>query len=134
MAGLGAMLIGMITGGIAWIFCIIGICIYAAVIFIDAYRHNMKAVLWGLMALLFNFYSLPVYIFVRIKMANFRCASCGTKVGQKKNFCPVCGAEVPKYDDGAVAKKVIKYVLIAIAVFWAVTIILSMISDMSITA
>ncbi len=133
MAGLGAMLIGMIGGGIAWICCVIVICIYAAVIFIDAYRHKMKAVLWALMALLFNFYSLPVYIFIRIKMANLKCVSCGTKVGQKKNFCPVCGAEAPKYDDGAVAKKVIKYVLIAVAVFWVITIVLSAISDTVIT-
>ncbi len=129
MAGLGAMLIGMITGGIAWICFIAMTFILAAVIFIDAYRHKMKAVLWAVMALLFNFYSLPVYIFVRIKMAKLKCASCGTKVGQKKNFCPVCGAEAPKFDDGAIAKKVIKYVLIAVAVFVVITIILSAISD-----
>ena len=77
----------------------------------------MKAPLWALIALLFNFYSLPVYVIVRIKMATLKCASCGTRVGQKKKFCPECGAEVPKFDDGAIAKKVIKYVLIAVALF-----------------
>ncbi len=117
MAGLGAMTIGLIGGGIAWLCFITFTCLLAAVIFIDAYRHKMKAVLWCVMALLFNFYSLPVYIYVRIKMANIKCESCGEKVGQKKNFCPVCGTEVPKFDDGAFAKKVIKYVLIAVAAF-----------------
>ncbi len=117
MAGMGAMLIGMITGGIAWICFIITTLILSVVIFIDAYRHNMKAVLWAVMAILFNFYSLPVYIFVRIKMATLKCASCGTKVGQKKKYCTVCGAEVPNFDDGAIAKKVIKYVIIALAAF-----------------
>ncbi len=117
MAGLGAMAIGLIGGGIAWLCFIVFTCLLAGVIFIDAYRHKMKAVLWCVMALLFNFYSLPFYIYVRIKMATLRCKSCGEKVGQKKNFCPVCGTEVPKFDDGAFAKKVIKYVLIAVAVF-----------------
>lgn len=117
MAGLGAMFIGLLTGGVAWLCFIIINFLLAAVIFIDAYRHSMKAVLWGLMVLLFSFYSLPVYIYVRIKMANLKCESCGAKVGQKKNFCPVCGTEVKKFDDGAVAKKVIKYVLIAFAAF-----------------
>ncbi len=117
MAGLGAMLIGMIGGGIAWICFIVETLILVAVIFIDAYRHNMKAWLWALMALLFNFYSLPVYIYVRIRKATLKCGSCGTKVGEKMSFCPGCGAEVRKIDDGAIAKKVIKYVLIGIAVF-----------------
>lgn len=117
MAGIGAMIIGMIGGGIAMAIMVVTIIIYAAIIFIDAYRHNMKAPLWALIALLFNFYSLPVYVIVRIKMATLKCASCGTRVGQKKNFCPECGAEVPKFDDGAIAKKVIKYVLIAVALF-----------------
>lgn len=117
MAGLGAMLIGMIGGGIAWIIMIVSIWIFAAIIFIDAYRHNMKAWLWALMALLFNYYSLPVYVYVRIKKATLKCGSCGTKVGEKLNFCPNCGAEVRKIDDGAIAKKVLKYVLIGIAIF-----------------
>ena len=117
MAGLGAMFIGMIGGGIAWICFIVETLILAAVIFIDAYRHNMKAWLWALMALLFNFYSLPVYIYVRIKKATLKCPSCGTKVGDKVKFCKGCGIEAPKYDDGAIAKKFFKYVLIGIAVF-----------------
>lgn len=116
MAGLGAMFIGMITGGIAMMCMIVLVCIFAAVIFIDAYRHGMKAWLWALMALLFNFYSLPVYIYVRIKKATLKCSSCGTKVGKKMEFCTGCGAETPKFDDGAIAKKVIKYVLIAFVI------------------
>lgn len=117
MAGLGAMLIGMIGGGIAMACIIVSTLILAAVVFIDAYRHNMKAWLWALMALLFNYYSLPVYVYVRIKKATLKCGSCGTKVGEKLNFCPNCGAEVRKIDDGAIAKKVLKYVLIGIAIF-----------------
>ncbi len=117
MAGLGAMLIGMIGGGIAWICMIVSIWIFAAVVFIDAYRHGMKAWLWALMALLFNYYSLPVYIYVRIKKATLKCGSCGTKVGDKMSFCPGCGVTVQKFDDGAIAKKVLKYALIVIAIF-----------------
>lgn len=115
---MGAMLIGMVTGGIAMVCLVAMIILYAAIIFIDAYRHKMKAVLWAVMALLFNLWSLPVYIIVRIKMANLKCASCGTKVGSKKLFCPECGTEVKKIDDGAIAKKVIMYVLAAYAVFF----------------
>lgn len=113
MAGLGAMIIGMITGGIMMAFIAVVTVIYAVIIYIDARRHNMKAILWSVMALLFNLYSLPVYIFVRIKIANLKCTSCGVKVGEGKNFCPECGAEIRKIDDGAIAKKVIIGVLIA---------------------
>lgn len=123
MAGLGAMLIGMIGGGIAWICFILTTFILVAVIFIDAYRHNMKAGLWALMSLLFNFYSLPFYIYARIKSATVKCPSCGTRVGQKNNFCSECGTEAPRFDDGAFAKKIIKFVLIAIAVFSIVSVI-----------
>lgn len=117
MAGLGAMIIGMISGGIMMFFIAIEIIVLAVIIYFDARRHNLKAFLWAVTALLFNYYSLPFYIYVRIKTANLKCESCGTKVGQKNNFCPVCGAQVKKFDDGAFAKKVIKYVLIAVAAF-----------------
>ncbi len=120
MAGLGAMIIGMITGGIAMIFFAVTVIILAVIIYFDARRHNMKAILWAVMALLFNFYSLPVYIFVRIKIATLKCSACGVKVGEGKNFCPECGAEIKKVDDGAIAKKVIIGVLVA----WAVISIL----------
>lgn len=113
---MGAMLIGMVTGGIAMA-CFVAITIvYAAIIFIDAYRHKMKAVIWTVMALLFNFWSLPVYIIVRIKIANLKCTSCGTKVGSKKLFCPECGTQVKRIDDGTIAKKVILYVVAAFAI------------------
>ncbi|MBE6820310.1 MAG: zinc ribbon domain-containing protein [Ruminococcaceae bacterium] len=113
MAGLGAMIIGMITGGIMMFFIAVVTVIYAVIIYFDARRHNMKAILWAVMALLFNLYSLPVYIFVRIKIATLKCAACGVKVGEGKNFCPECGTEIKKIDDGAIAKKVIIGVLIA---------------------
>lgn len=123
MAGLGAMLIGMIGGGFAMICIIVETFLLVTVVFIDAYRHKMKAGLWALMVLLFNFYSLPVYIYVRIKKAMLKCGSCDTKVGEKMSFCPGCGAEVRKIDDGAIAKKVIKYVLIAFAVFEIIVVV-----------
>lgn len=113
---MGAMLIGMITGGIAWICCIAISLLLAVVIFIDAYRHKMKAVIWAVMALLFNFYAVLVYIIVRIKIARLKCGSCGTRVGENKAFCPECGTEVKKIDDGAIAKKVVLYVLAAVAI------------------
>ncbi|MBR4859504.1 MAG: zinc ribbon domain-containing protein [Clostridia bacterium] len=113
MAGLGAMIIGMITGGFMMLFIAVIAVIYAVIIYFDARRHGMKAILWAVMALIFNLYSLPVYIFVRVKIANLKCAACGTKVGEGKNFCPECGAEIKKIDDGAIAKKVIIGVLIA---------------------
>ncbi len=117
MAGLGAMAIGLIGGGIM-MFCIaVEAIIFAAIVYFDARRHNLKAVLWAVIALVFNLYSLPFYIYVRIKTANLKCESRGTKVGQKSNFCPVCGTEIKKFDDAAFAKKVIKYVIIAVAAF-----------------
>ena len=110
---MGAMLISMVTGGIAMI-CIIAItAVYAAVIFIDAYRHNMKAFRWAFMAFFFNLYMLPVYIYVRVKIATLKCQSCGERVGGDKDFCPECGTAVQKVDDGKIAKKVILCVLAA---------------------
>ena len=117
MAGLGAMLIGMISGGIMMFLIAVETVVFAAIIYFDARRHNLKPILWAVTALLFNFYSLPFYIYVRIKTANLKCGSCGTKVGQKSDFCPACGTEIKKFDDGAFAKKVIKYVIIAVAAF-----------------
>ena len=108
-----AMLIGLITGGAVMAFIVVITVVYAVVIFIDAYCHKMKAFLWGLMALLFNFWSLPVYIFVRIKIARMKCGSCGTKVKNTQSFCTECGNAVKKIDDGAIAKKVILCVLAA---------------------
>ena len=113
---MGAMLVGMITGGIAWICFIIISIILATIVFIDAYRHKMKAVLWGLMVLLFNFYALTVYVIIRIKIARLKCGSCGTKVSNSENFCTGCGSPIKKIDDGKIAKKIILYVIAAIAV------------------
>ncbi len=114
---MGAMLIGMITGGIAWICFIIMNLLLIAIISIDAYRHKMKTVLWAVMVLLFSFYAVPVYIIVRIKIACLKCSSCGTKVKNNDSFCSVCGNAVKKIDDGAIAKKVVLYVLAAYAIF-----------------
>lgn len=114
---MGAMIIGMITGGIAMAWFIAITFLYVVIVFIDAYRHKMKAVLWAAIALLFNFWSLPVYVYVRIKIATLKCPSCGGKVSNDKNFCSCCGTEIKKVDDGAIAKKFLKYVLIGWAVF-----------------
>ena len=122
MAGLGAMLIGMIGGGIAWVFIIVITFMMAIVVFADAHRNNMNAVLWSIMALLFNFYSLPFYIYARVRSSTVKCSLCGAKVGNKNNFCPSCGTEVKKYDDGAFGKKVLKIVLIVIAVFVGISV------------
>lgn len=113
---MGAMLIGMITGGIAWLCFIVITLTLAAIVFIDAYRHKMKAVLWGLMVMLFNFYAIPVYIIIRIKIARMKCGSCGAKVSDTGSFCPGCGNPVKKIDDGKIAKKIILYVLAASAI------------------
>ncbi len=114
---MGAMLVGMITGGIAWICFIIITLTLAAIVFIDAYRHKMKAVLWGLMVLLFNFYAIPVYIIIRIKIARMKCGSCGAKVSNTENFCTECGNPIKKIDDGKIAKKVILCVIAAYIIF-----------------
>ncbi len=117
MAGPGAMLIGSVANIIIWFVAVVFRIILTAVIFVDAYRSGLKTVLWCVMAVLFGFYSLPFYIYVRIKTANLRCESCGEKVGQKKTCCSACGAQVKKFDDGAFAKKIIIYVLVGIAAF-----------------
>ncbi|MBQ2903212.1 MAG: zinc ribbon domain-containing protein [Clostridia bacterium] len=114
---MGAMLVGMITGGIAWICFIAMTVILAAIVFIDAYRHKMKAWIWAVMVLLFNFYALPVYIVIRIKIARLKCGSCGAKIRNAENFCTGCGNPVKKIDDGKIAKKVILYVLAAYVIF-----------------
>ncbi len=114
---MGAMLIGMITGGIAWA-CFIAInIVLACVIFTDAHRKKMKSAVWAVMALLFSFYAVPVYIIVRIKISRLKCGSCGTRVKNDDCFCAVCGNAVKKIDDGAIAKKVILYVLAAFMFF-----------------
>lgn len=123
MAGLGAMLIGMIGGGIAMFLFFLMTVTEAVIVFFDARCHGMNAVLWGVTALLFNFYSLPFYIYARVKSATVICSSCGTKVGNKNNFCPKCGTEVQKFDDAAFCKKVLKIVLIVAAVFYGVSVI-----------
>ena len=113
---MGAMLVGMITGGIAWI-CFITInIVLTAIISIDAHRHKMKTVIWTVMVLLFSFYAVPVYIIVRIKIARLKCSSCGTRVNNNDCFCTVCGSAIKKIDDGAIAKKVFLYVLAAFAI------------------
>ncbi len=121
MAGLGAMFIGMIGGGIAMLCLFLMALILAVIVFIDARCSGMKAVFWGIIAFVFNIYSLPFYIYARVKSATVRCTSCGARVGGKNNFCPDCGAEVQKYDDGAFGKKVLKIVLIIFGVFYVVS-------------
>ena len=113
---MGAMLVGIITGGIAWI-CFITInIVLTAIISIDAHRHKMKTVLWAVMLLLFSLYAVPVYIIVRIKIARLKCSSCGTRVNNNDCLCTVCGNAVKKIDEGAIAKKVILYILAAFAI------------------
>ena len=113
---MGAMLVGIITGGIAWI-CFITInIVLTAIISIDAHRHKMKTVLWAVMVLLFSLYAVPVYIIVRIKIARLKCSSCGTRVNNNDCLCTVCGNAVKKIDEGAIAKKVILYILAAFAI------------------
>jgi DNA-directed RNA polymerase subunit RPC12/RpoP len=95
MAGLGAMFIGMIGGGIAMLCLFLMALILAVIVFIDARCSGMKAVFWGIIAFVFNIYSLPFYIYARVKSATVRCTSCGARVGSKNNFCPDCGARKP---------------------------------------
>ncbi len=130
MAGLGAMLIGMIGGGVAMLCIILMTILDAVIIFVDAHRHGMNAVAWLIMALLFNLYSLPFYIFARIKTSTLKCSSCRTKVNHKDNFCPVCGSTVAKFDDGAFAEKVMKIVLMTVAVFIGVSVIFLLVTGM----
>ncbi len=130
MAGLGAMLIGMIGGGFAMICIVLMIIVDAVIIFIDAHRHGMNAVAWLIMALLFNLYGLPFYIYARIKKANLKCSSCGTKLKQKEDFCHVCGAEAPQFDDGAFAEKVIKVILLIVAGFIGISTLFLIITGM----
>ena len=110
---MGAMIIGLITGGIFWLSFIVMNIVLASVIFFDARRHKMKPVIWAVMALLFGLYAVPVYIIVRVKIARLKCTSCGMQAVYGNNYCTVCGSPLKKFDDGAVAKKVILGVVIA---------------------
>lgn len=109
---MGAMIIGLITGGIFWLSFIVMNIVLASVIFFDARRHKMKPVIWAVMALLFGLYAVPVYIIVRVKIARLKCTSCGMQAVYGNNYCTVFGSPLKKFDDGAVAKKVILGVVI----------------------
>ncbi len=94
---MGAMLIGMATGGFALACCAVIVNIVAAVIiFIDARRRKMKAALWLFMALFFGLAVVPFYLIIKMKIIKQKCSWCGAKVDKDSVFCMQCGTKIEK--------------------------------------
>lgn len=104
---MGAMLIGMATGFAAMFFVVVIQIIIALVLFIDARRHKMNALSWAVAGFLLNFWTVAVYIGVRIRMCFLKCPQCGAKIKASADYCPECYKLFKKFDDGAIAKKFI---------------------------
>ncbi len=122
-----AMLVGMVTGVMAMAGIIIEKIIIAAALFFVARRQGMNAPNWLIAGVLLDFWTVLVYIIVRIKIAKQKCASCGERVGKAAVYCSNCGEKVKKIDDGAIAKKFVLGVVISIAVFSVIGVIWTLI-------
>lgn len=118
---MGAMLIGMVTGlaamTVIYVLIFIEKIIITAALFFIARRQGMQAVKWAVAGFFFDIWTVLVYVCVRMKMANRKCPSCGTKAGRDADFCINCGTAIEKISEGTLAKKFVKYILIAWAVF-----------------
>lgn len=124
---MGAMLVGMATGLMAMFFIAVEKIIIAVALFVIAHRQGMNAVKWAVAGFLLDFWTILVYIIVRIKIANLKCASCGEKVGKNAEFCPNCGERVKKIDDGEIAKKFVLYVCLIMVIIVVADVIWTMI-------
>lgn len=100
-----AMIIGMITGGIAWMIFIVSSIINAVVMFFLARYLKMNSLRWAVSGLIFNFYSELLFVAALIAMKTRKCKACGTRVENIDGFCVNCGEKISKLDDGKFALK-----------------------------
>lgn len=102
---MGAMLIGMITGGIAWMMFIISSIINAVIMFFLARYLKMNSVKWAVSGLILNFYCEVFFVIALIAMNTRKCKSCSARVENIDGFCVNCGEKISKLDDGKFALK-----------------------------
>lgn len=126
MAYMGAMLIGMVAGGI--MMAVLGTVTLALgiAVFIDSRRHGMKTGWWIVAVLICSVYTIVPYVAVRVKKAHRKCGICSSKAGENDSYCESCGSKLKEINDAGVAK-------IFIVVVWAASVI-AMIASELITA
>ena len=100
---MGAMIIGMITGGIAWIMFIISSIINAVIMFFLARYLKMNSIKWAISGLILNFYCEVFFVIALIAMNTRKCKSCGERVENIDGYCVNCGEKITKLDDGKFA-------------------------------
>ena len=91
---MGAMIVGMITGAVMWIFIIISCIVNAVVMFFLARYLKMNSVKWAISGLIFNFYCEIFFLIALIAMKKRKCKSCGTRVENIDGYCVNCGKEI----------------------------------------
>lgn len=102
---MGAMIIGMITGGIAWIMLIISSIINAVIMLFLARYLKMNSVKWAISGLILNIYSEIFFVAALIAMKTRKCKSCGARIENIDGYCVNCGEKISKLDDGKFALK-----------------------------
>ncbi len=128
---MGAMIIGMITGAVMWIFIIISCIVNAVVMFFLARYLKMNSIKWAISGLILNFYCEVFFVAALIAMKTKKCKSCGTRVENIDGYCVNCGEKITKLDDGKFALKYPFIIfLIAFAVLAIVSVIGSILSEL----
>lgn len=130
---MGAMIIGMITGGIAWMMFIISSIINAVIMFFLARYLKMNSVKWAISGLILNFYCEVFFVIALIAMKTRKCKACGTRVENIDGFCVNCGEKISKLDDGKFALRYPFIIfLIIFAVFALLCVIGSILSELGV--
>lgn len=92
---MGAMIIGMATGGFAMMCCTVIVnMIVAVIVFVDARRCKTKPLVWTFMSLLFGPAAVPFYLVVKWKISKRKCSRCGTKIDKDAVYCIQCGEKI----------------------------------------
>ena len=100
---MGAMIIGMITGAVMWIFIVISCIVNAVVMFFLARYLKMNSIKWAISGLILNFYCEVFFVIALIAMKTRKCRSCGARVENIDGCCVNCGEKITKLDDGRFA-------------------------------
>ena len=130
---MGAMIIGMITGGIAWMFFIISSILNAVVMFFLARYLKMNSVKWGISGLVFNFYCEIFFIAALIAAKTRKCKSCGKRIENIDGYCVNCGEKITKLDDGKFALKYPFFIYLSVFGICAIVMIIcSILSELGV--
>lgn len=128
---MGAMIISMITGGIALMIFVIICFINAAVMFFLARYLKMNSVKWAISGLVFNFYCEVFFVIALIVTKTRKCKSCGKRIENIDGYCVNCGEKTTKLDDGKFALKYPFFIGLCIFGICAiVTVICSILSEL----